>query len=78
LDENKTKGRDTTVEKPLLNWDLDGVPYKHPWLYQGAVGMISYLANSIQPEIQMTVHQTASFSVNPMQSHELAIMQIGQ
>ncbi len=40
--------------------------------------MISYLANSVQPEIQMAVHQTARFSVSPMQSHELAIMQIGQ
>jgi hypothetical protein len=53
LDEDKTKGCDIPVEKPLLNWDLDNVPCKHPWLYQGAVGMISYLANSIQPEIQM-------------------------
>ena len=26
LDENKTKGRDTPVGKPLLNRDLDGVP----------------------------------------------------
>jgi hypothetical protein len=26
--------------------------------------MISFLANSIQPEIQMAVHQTAHFSVN--------------
>jgi hypothetical protein len=26
LDKNKTKGRDTSVGKPLLNRDLDGVP----------------------------------------------------
>ena len=37
LDENKTKGRDTPVGKPLLNKDLDGTPRKHPWLYRGAV-----------------------------------------
>jgi hypothetical protein len=77
LDEDKTKERDIPVEKPLLNQDLDSAPCKHPWLYQGAVGMISYLAISIQPEIQVAIHQTAHFSVNPMQSHELAIMQIG-
>ncbi len=77
LDEDKTKGHDTPVGKPLLSWDLDGVPCKHPWLYQGAVGMISYVDNSVWPEIQMAVHQTAHFSVNPMQSHELAIMLIG-
>jgi hypothetical protein len=47
LDENKTKGRNTPVEKPLLNCDFDGVPRKHPWLYRGAVGMLSYLRNSV-------------------------------
>jgi hypothetical protein len=40
--------------------------------------MLSYLANCIRPEIQMAVHQTARFSVNPMRSHELVIMQIGR
>jgi hypothetical protein len=38
---------------------------------------ISYLSNSVRPEIPMAVYQTAWFSVNPMQSHELAIMRIG-
>ncbi len=40
--------------------------------------MLSYLSNSVRPEIQMAVHQTARFSVNPMQSHKLAIMRIGR
>ncbi len=40
--------------------------------------MIGHLASSMQPEIQMAVHQTALFSVNPMQSHELVIMRRGQ
>jgi hypothetical protein len=66
FDEDKTKGRDTPVGKPLLNQDLDSVPCKHPWLYQGAVGMLSYLANSVRPEIQMALHQTARFLVNQM------------
>ncbi len=78
LDEDKTKGRDTPVGKPLLNRDLDGVPRKHTWLYRGGVGMLSYLANSVRPEIQMAVHQTARFSIKPMRSHELAIMRIGR
>ncbi len=56
---------------------LNSVTQKHTWLYWGAVGMCSYLSNSVCPEIQMAVHQTARFSVNLMQSHELAIMQIG-
>ena len=51
LDVNKTKGRDTPVGKPLLNCDLDGVPRKHTWLYRKGVRMLSYLANSVRPEI---------------------------
>jgi hypothetical protein len=66
LDKNKTKGQDTPVGKPLLNCDLDGIPWKHMWLYCGGVGMLSYLANSVWPEIQMAVHQTAHFSIKPM------------
>ena len=53
LDENKTKGRDTPVGKPLLNKDLDSTPRKHPWLYRGAVGILSYYCNSVRPDIQM-------------------------
>ena len=78
LSENTTKSRNTPVGKPLLNKDLNGVPRKHTFLYRGAVGMLSYYCNSVRPEIQMAVHQTARFSINPMRSHELAIMRIGR
>jgi hypothetical protein len=74
LEEHKTKGRETPVRMPLLNRDLGGVPCKHTWLYQGDVGMLSYLGNSIRPKLQMAVHQSARFLVNPMRSHKLAIM----
>ena len=40
--------------------------------------MFSYLANSLRLEIQMKVHKTACYSMNPMRIHELAIMIIGQ
>ncbi len=47
LDENKTEGQDTLIGKPLINCDMDGIPWKHLWLYCGGVGMLSYLANSV-------------------------------
>ena len=78
LDENKTRGRNTLVGKPLLNRDLDGCPRKHKWLYQGAAGMLRYLANSVRPEIHIAVHQTERYSMNLMRIHELDIMRIGQ
>ena len=74
LDEHKTKGCETQVGKPLLNRDLGGVPCKHTWLYQGAVGMLNYLGDSVRPELQMAVCQSARLLVNPMRSHKLAIM----
>jgi hypothetical protein len=40
--------------------------------------MLSYLGNGIRCELQMAVHQSARFLVNPMSSHELEIMQIGR
>ena len=40
--------------------------------------MFRYLANSVRPDIQMAVHQTARFSMNPMRSHKLAIVRIGR
>jgi hypothetical protein len=78
LDEHKTKGHNTPVGKPLPHCHLDGVPCKHPWLYCGAVSMLSYLGNSVHPDIQMAVHQMTRFSVNPMRLHKLATMHIGQ
>ncbi len=40
--------------------------------------MLTYLTGSVQPDIAMAVHQCAHFSINPMRSHEQAVMQIGQ
>ncbi len=40
--------------------------------------MLSYLGNKVHLDIQMTVHQTARFLVNPMRSNKLAITCIGQ
>ncbi len=78
LNAHNTKGRETPVGKPLLNKDLGGVHCKHTWLYQGALGMLSYLGNSIRPELLMAVHQSARLSVNPMRSHKLVIKQIAR
>jgi hypothetical protein len=78
LDINLTKGKNTPVGKPLLCRDLNGLPRKHLWKYRSAVGMLSYLTNSIRPEIAMAVHQVSRFSNNPMLSHEKAVMRIGK
>jgi len=77
IDNGKTNEKLTPVSKPLLNKDLDGVR-KYDWEYRGAIGMLTYLTGSIQPDIAMAVHQCAGFSSNPMHSHEQAVMRIGR
>jgi hypothetical protein len=39
--------------------------------------MLTYLTGSVRPDIAM-VHQCAQFSINPMRSHEQAVMRIGR
>ena len=38
----------------------------------------TYLTGSVRPDIAMAVHQCARFSINPMRSHEQAVMRIGR
>ena len=38
--------------------------------------MLRYVGNSVRPELQMAVHQSARFLVNLMRSHKLAIKQL--
>jgi hypothetical protein len=78
IDSRRTNEIVTPVGKPLLNKDLNGVPQKYEWEYRGAIGMLTYLTGSVRPDIAMVVHQCAHFSINPMHSHEQAVMRIGQ
>jgi hypothetical protein len=72
----KTNQKLTRVGKPLLNKDkdLDDVPWKQDWEYWGAIGILTYLTGSVQPDIAMAVHQCAWFSTNPMRLHEKAVI----
>jgi hypothetical protein len=77
IDYGRTHEKLAPVGKPLLNKDLNGIPRKYNWECCKAVGMLTYLTGSVCPDIAMAVHQCACFSVNPMQSHEQTVMQIG-
>jgi hypothetical protein len=49
----KTNEKLTPVGKPLLNKDLNGIPTKYDWEYRAAIGMLTYLAGSVRPDIAM-------------------------
>jgi hypothetical protein len=74
--DGKTNEKLTPVGKPLLNKDLLGVPWKYNWEYCGAIGMLTYLTGSVQPDIAMATHQCTQFSINPMHSHKQAVIWI--
>ncbi len=78
IKKGKTNEKLTPVGKPLLNKNLHGVPRKYDWEYCRAIGMLTYLTGSVQPDIAMATHQCTRFSISPMKSHELAVMRIGQ
>ncbi len=78
IGDGKTNERLTTVGKLLLNKDTLGIPRKYDWEYRGAIGMLTYLMGSVRPDIAMATHQCARFSVNPMRSHEQAVIRIGR
>ncbi len=59
IDNGRTNEKLTPVGKPLLNKDLNSVPRKYDWEYHGAIGMLTYLTGSVQPDIAMAVHQCA-------------------
>ena len=65
----KTRRQNTPVGNTLLNWHLDVCLGHNKLLHWGARGMLRYLSNRVRPEIQMVVHQTARYSMNPMRSH---------
>ncbi len=77
IDNGRTNEKVTLVGKPELNKDLNGVPREYEWDYRGAIGVLTYLTGSVRPDIAMAVHQCACFSINPMHSHEQAVMRIG-
>ena len=78
IEDGKTNDCITPVGKLFLNKDLNGEPRKYNWEYCAAIGMLIYLTGSVRRDIAMAVHQCARFSVNPMRSHELAVMRIGR
>jgi hypothetical protein len=73
IEKGKTNEKLTTVRKPLLNKDLQGVLRKYDWEYCGAIGMLKYLTRSARPDIAMATYQFARFSIR---LHELAVMRI--
>ncbi len=75
--DGKTAERLTPVGKPLFNKDTLGIPWKYDWEYRGAIGILTYLTGSLRPDIAMSMHQCACFSVSPMRSHKQAVIRIG-
>ena len=73
-----TNSKSTPIGKSILHKDLSGKHCKENWNYRIAVGMLTHLKGNSRPEMSMAVHQTASFSNNPMLSYEKALKRLGR
>ena len=78
LEDGRTNQKCTTVGKPLSNKDLNSVERKYKRNYRSAIGTLTYLTESVRPDIAMAAHQCARFSNNPKMSHEQAILRIAR
>ena len=70
--------KSTLATKLLLHKDLKGENRKNNWTYRQAVGMLTYLQATSRPDLAMSVHRCARFSVKPMLTHERAVKRIGR
>ena len=59
-----------------LGTDDDGYPCDETWKYASVVGMLMNLSSNPRPDIQLAVHQCASFTQNSMMSHDEAVKSI--
>ena len=56
MSDGRTNKKFTPVGKALLNKDTDETPRKYNWNYCVAIGMLTYLTESVQLDISMAVH----------------------
>ena len=62
----------------VLTLDPDGEPFNAKWSYRSIIGKLNFLAQNMHPDIAYAVHQCAKYSINPKQSHGLAVKRIGR
>jgi hypothetical protein len=58
--------------------DEGGKPFDNSFHYHSIIGELNYLEKSTRPDISHAVHQCASFSSCPMDSHAMAIRYIAR
>jgi hypothetical protein len=74
-----------TLEKPtpalsskIIGRDLDGKPFNERWDYRLVIGKLNFLEKSTRLNIGYSTHQCARFSINPKESHAVAVKRIGR
>jgi hypothetical protein len=67
-----------TPAMDVLGKDQDGDPPNCAFNYASVIGMLWYVEAHSRPDIGFAVSQCAQFAFSPKQSHELAMIRIGQ
>ena len=74
--QNCNPAKDPATAATLLTKDITGESHKENWNYRTIIGMLNFLVNSTQPELDFAVHQCARFCSDPKHSHEQAVKRI--
>jgi hypothetical protein len=79
LEGDNIKGRQTPALKTrILHKDEKGELFNNSFHYRSVIGKLNYLEKSTRPDISYAVHQCARFSLDPRQSHDVAVRYIAR
>jgi hypothetical protein len=75
----------STLEKPtpalsskIVGRDLDGKQFNERWDYRSVIGKLNFLEKSTRLDIGYASHQCVRFSIDPKESHAVAVKRIGR
>jgi hypothetical protein len=62
----------------IIGRDAEGKPFDERWDYRSVVGKLNFLEKSTRLDIGYATHQCARFSIDPKESHAIAVKRIGR
>ena len=78
-------GKPSTLSKPtpalsskIIGREVDGKPFNERWEYRSVIGKLNFLEKSARLDIGYATHQCARFSIDPKESHTVAVKRIGR
>ena len=79
LDQHSTLSKPTpALSSKIIGRDVDGKPFNERWEYRSVIGKLNFLEKSTRLDLGYATHQCARFSIDPKESHAVAVKRIGR